>query len=146
MNVLRKRLFLVGVAALFLATGAAHAQIIPKYSGEDWLSTSGIAPYGYDPNSGWGLGYGTSGYDWAKDCNDCDGSYAEAPSDLKPIAFRPWRQIWQCNDIRILEFSDRLGLVEYDLSGTISGGSRFARALNRDMLFFNGRSCLKVAR
>src|SRR5262249_16859332 len=65
---------------------------------------------------------------------------------IKPVAFRPWQQVWQCNDIRIVEFSNRQGLIEYDLSGTIWGGSQFARDLNRDMLFFNGRPCLKVAR
>jgi hypothetical protein len=70
----------------------------------------------------------------------------EPPVKPKPVAFRPWRQVWQCNDIRIVEFSNRQGLIEYDLGGTIWGGSQFARDLNRDMLFFNGRPCLKVAR
>jgi hypothetical protein len=64
-----------------------------------------------------------------------------------PPPFKPWQQVWQCNDIRIVEFSNRQGLIEYDLGGTIWGGARFARDLsNRDMLFFNGRPCLKVAR
>jgi hypothetical protein len=155
-----KKLLLTGVAALFLATGtslAISASGIPSYAG--------IAPYGADPSNGWGKGYGTSGYDVINQahaeepaCREYlqDGEVAETPEQKeeyahcmqnlkpKPVRFRPWRQVWQCNDIRIVEFSNREGLIEYDLTGTIWGGSQFARDLMRDRLFFNGRPCVPL--
>src|SRR5262245_7609198 len=40
--------------------------------------------------------------------------------------WRPWQQIWQCNDIRLTITSRTEGLIEYDIGGSIWGGSQFA--------------------
>jgi hypothetical protein len=123
------RLFLVSIAALFLATEmmviaarSAHAQTVCAGKYEQKVDFNRCMRDWVDPQP--------------------DNTRAK---DIIP-AFRPWQQVWQCNDIRIVEFSNQQGLIEYDLSSTIWGGSQFARDLNRDMLFFNGRPCLKVAR
>jgi len=34
---------------------------------------------------------------------------AKSLEPIKPAAFRHWQQVWQCNDIRIVEFSNRQG-------------------------------------
>jgi len=36
-----------------------------------------------------------------------------------------WQAIWQCNDIRVTVTAREEWTVEYDLGGTIWGGSRF---------------------
>jgi hypothetical protein len=79
--------------------------------------------------------------DWKEGC-----AKEQPPPAPTRVRFQPWQAIWQCNDIKIVEFSNQQGLIEYDLSGTVWGGSHFARDLNRDMLFFNGRPCWKITR
>jgi hypothetical protein len=59
-----------------------------------------------------------------------------------PPRFRPWQQVWQCNDIRVTVSARDPFSVEYDLGGTIWGGSRFV--LFNGGLFFNGRPCLPL--
>jgi hypothetical protein len=63
----------------------------------------------------------------------------------KPAAFRPWRMIWQCNDIRITMSGPRPNVIVYDLGGTIWGGSQFTQApdgpYGLPVLYFNGRPC-----
>jgi hypothetical protein len=65
----------------------------------------------------------------------------------KRAAFKPTQRIWQCNDIRVTETVTRpwtLGggtIVNYDLGGTIWGGSQFTFAIERGDLWFNGRPC-----
>jgi hypothetical protein len=61
----------------------------------------------------------------------------------KPAAFRPWQEIWQCNDIRVTVTMRDPNVIEYDLGGTIWGGSHFAKPLNGP-LYFNGRPCLPL--
>jgi hypothetical protein len=68
----------------------------------------------------------------------------------KPAAasWRPWQQVWQCNDIRMTITSQTQGLIEYDLGGSIWGGSRFAVDFRRDpwgKYWFNGRPCVQIA-
>jgi hypothetical protein len=61
----------------------------------------------------------------------------------KPAAFRPRQEAWQCNDIRVTVTSRAPGMIEYDLGGTIWGGSRFSKEL-LGLLYFNGRPCLPL--
>jgi len=68
----------------------------------------------------------------------------EAP---KPVRWQPWQQVWQCNDIRMTITSRTQGLIEYDLGGSIWGGSRFAVDFRRDpwgKYWFNGRPCIQI--
>jgi len=84
-----------------------------------------------------------------------DGEAAETPQQKadydrcmqrasKPVAFKPWQRIWQCSDIRVTESGIRPGVINYDLAGTIWGGSQFTYDLNREKIYFNGRACLPV--
>src|SRR5262245_50333754 len=73
-------------------------------------------------------------------CTDWIGSHPKP----KPVAFKPWQRIWQCNDIRVTETGIRPGVINYDLAGTIWGGSQFTYDLNREKIYFNGRACLPV--
>jgi hypothetical protein len=86
--------------------------------------------------------------------NRCDGSLDGSNAQVcldwvesrpKPAAtrFRPWQEIWQCNDIRVTVTMRDPNVIEYDLGGTIWGGSRFAKPLNGP-LYFNGRPCLPL--
>jgi hypothetical protein len=59
-------------------------------------------------------------------------------------AFKPWQRVWQCNDIRVTETVNQPGIVNYDLGGTIWGGSQFALDIQRGNLYFNGRPCLPL--
>jgi len=56
--------------------------------------------------------------------------------------FWPWQAIWQCNDIRVTITSRSSEEVEYDLGGSVWGGSRFT--VVRGNLFFNGRPCASL--
>jgi len=78
----------------------------------------------------------------------CD---SDNPADCKrPAAkpargwFKPWQRIWQCNDIRVTETVNQPGIANYDLGGTIWGGSQFMLNFNRGELYFNGRPCLQL--
>src|SRR5262249_53121364 len=68
-----------------------------------------------------------AGMSWADD--------GDAP--LKPPPFRPWQEVWQCNDVRVTVTSRSPEEIEYDLGGMIWGGSRFTGG--RGNLFFNCR-------
>lgn len=69
--------------------------------------------------------------------------YAADESDPPPPPrFQPWQQVWQCNDIRVTITGRDPFSVEYDLGGTIWGGSRFT--VIKGELFFNGRPCLSL--
>ena len=63
-------------------------------------------------------------------------------SDPPPPRFQPWQEIWQCNDIRVTVTARDPFSIEYDLGGTIWGGSRFTRI--RGGLLFNGRPCVPL--
>ena len=65
-------------------------------------------------------------------------------SDPPPPRFQPWQEIWQCNDIRVTVTERQAGVIEYDLGGTIWGGSRFTKPL-AGPLYFNDRQCLYIA-
>jgi len=67
-----------------------------------------------------------------------------ADDDAPAPRFRPWQRIWQCNDIRVTETVNQPGTVNYDLGGTIWGGSNFTLNFQRGDLFFNGRPCLQL--
>jgi hypothetical protein len=81
-----------------------------------------------------------------------DAEYAQQAADWtrcmkeytgKPATFHPWQEIWQCNDIRVTVTMRDPNVIEYDLGGTIWGGSQFAKPLNGP-LYFNGRPCLPL--
>jgi hypothetical protein len=66
----------------------------------------------------------------------------DPPTDPPPPRFRPWQQVWQCNDIRVTITARDPFSVEYDIGGMIWGGSRFT--VIKGELFFNGRPCLSL--
>ena len=59
-----------------------------------------------------------------------------------PPRFRPWQQVWQCNDIRVTITGRDPFSVEYDLGGTIWGGAHFT--VIKGALYFNSRPCLPL--
>jgi hypothetical protein len=59
-----------------------------------------------------------------------------------PPRFRPWQQVWQCNDIRVTITGRDPFSVEYDLGGTIWGGGHFT--VIKGALYFNERPCLPL--
>jgi len=69
-------------------------------------------------------------------------SVAYGESDPPLPRFQPWQRIGQCNDIRVTVTARDPFSVEYDLGGTIWGGSRFT--IIKGDLFFNGRPCLSL--
>ena len=73
-----------------------------------------------------------AGMSWADD--------GDAPP--KPPPFRPWQEVWQCNDVRVTITSRSPEEIEYDLGGMIWGGSRFT--VVRGNFFFNGRPCVPL--
>jgi hypothetical protein len=109
-----KKLLLAGGAALFLATGmmiiAARAVAADRADATTEQQCSNrYAPGAHNDEQSARAAY--------EHCLED----AKSMEPIKPDAFRPWRQVWQCNDIRIVEFSNRQGLIEYDLSSTIWG-------------------------
>src|SRR5262249_59079994 len=58
----------------------------------------------------------------------------EGDEPVKPAPFRPWQQVWQCNDIRVTVTSLKAFEVNYDIGGTSWGGSQFT--INACGLFF----------
>src|SRR5262249_24039822 len=69
-------------------------------------------------------------------------AYAADESDPPLPRFRPWQQVWQCNDIRVTVTAREPFSIEYDLGGTIWGGSRFT--VIKGDLYFNARRCLPL--
>jgi hypothetical protein len=61
---------------------------------------------------------------------------------LKPVPFRPWQIVWQCNDVTVTVTSNAPGDVEYILSGTLWMQNRFTWI--KDNLYFNGRPCMPL--
>jgi hypothetical protein len=67
----------------------------------------------------------------------------EDSPDAKPtVAFRAWQRAWQCSDIRVTETVTKAGIVNYDLAGTIWGGSQFVLDIQRGTMWFNRRPCV----
>jgi hypothetical protein len=59
-----------------------------------------------------------------------------------PSASATWQAIWQCNDIHVTVTSRQPEEIEYDLGGSIWGGSRFT--VVRGNLYFNSRPCYQL--
>jgi hypothetical protein len=74
-----------------------------------------------------------------QECKTARAAYAAA--NVKPVPFKGWQRAWQCNDIRVTETVTQRGIVNYDLGGTIWGGSQFALDIQRGTMWFNGRPC-----
>jgi hypothetical protein len=71
---------------------------------------------------------------------------AAPPDDPPRVRARfvpPLPRVWQCNDIRVTETVLQPGIVNYDLGGTIWGGSQFTLNINQGNLYFNGRPCYR---
>ena len=68
--------------------------------------------------------------------------HAADENDPPPPRFRPWQQVWQCNDIRVTVTARDPFSIEYDLGGTIWGGSHFT--VIKGALYFNERPCLPL--
>ena len=64
------------------------------------------------------------------------------PPPPPPSRFRPWQQVWQCNDIRVTVTARDPFSIEYDLGGTIWGGGHFT--VIKGALYFNERPCLPL--
>ena len=60
--------------------------------------------------------------------------YAADESDPPLPRFRPWQQVWQCNDIRVTITGRDPFSVEYDLGGTIWGGCSLHRSQGSALL------------
>jgi hypothetical protein len=60
------------------------------------------------------------------------------------LRFQSMQWVFQCNDIRATITWRGRDVWEYDLGGSIIGGSRFVQT--RDGLAFNGRPCTLIAR
>jgi hypothetical protein len=69
-------------------------------------------------------------------------AHAADENDPPPPRFRPWQQVWQCNDIRVTVTARDPFSIEYDLGGTIWGGSHFT--VIKGALYFNERPCLPL--
>jgi hypothetical protein len=67
---------------------------------------------------------------------------SDVPPPPPPPHFRPWQQVWQCNDIRVTVTARDPFSIEYDLGGTIWGGSHFT--VIKGALYFNERPCLPL--
>jgi hypothetical protein len=52
-------------------------------------------------------------------------AHAADENDPPLPSFRPWQQVWQCNDIRVTVTARDPFSIEYDLGGTIWGGGHF---------------------
>jgi len=65
---------------------------------------------------------------------------ADSDDGVQPTRFQPWQQVWQCDDIGVTITARDPFSIEYDLGGTIWGGSRFT--VIKGELFFNWRPCL----
>jgi hypothetical protein len=66
----------------------------------------------------------------------------ESDAPPPPPHFRLWQQVWQCNDIRVTITARDPFSIEYDLGGTIWGGSHFT--VIKGALYFNERPCLPL--
>jgi hypothetical protein len=88
-------------------------------------------------------GEGMACYNDGTGCRPCktDRECAEGLG-ARPVAFKGWRRAWQCSDIRVTETVTQRGIVNYDLAGTIWGGSQFALDIQRGTMWFNGRPCV----
>jgi hypothetical protein len=71
-------------------------------------------------------------------------TYDDPACKPKPVRFQPMQWVFQCNDIRATITWRERDVWEYDLGGSIIGGSRFVQA--REGLYFNGRPCTLIAR
>src|SRR5215510_16274106 len=69
-------------------------------------------------------------------------AHAVDENDPPPPRFRPWQQVWQCNDIRVTVTARDPFSIEYDLGGTIWGGGHFT--VIKGALYFNERPCLPL--
>jgi hypothetical protein len=142
-----KKLFLTGVVTLLLTTSAVQAAEPTYETCRDTTTTEAA----HDRCM--------RGLSKSEQCREYlqDGEAAETPEQKagydhcmqeankpKPAAFKPGLRIWQCNDIRVTERINQPGIVNYDLGGTIWGGSQFTLDLNRSVLYFNGKPCQKL--
>jgi hypothetical protein len=87
-------------------------------------------------------GEGMACYNDGTGCRPCK-SDRECAEGLgaRPVVFKGWQRAWQCSDIRVTETVTQRGIVNYDLAGTIWGGSQFALDIQRGTMWFNGRPC-----
>ena len=62
----------------------------------------------------------------------------------RPVAFRPWQEVWQCNDLRVTVTSNAPGMVNYDIAGSIWGGINFTFDGPRHQLYKGAWPCALV--
>jgi hypothetical protein len=124
-----KKLLLAGVLAIASFPGFAKDKVIPD---DAWADTPECQA----------LKRSTGGSNVPIPDN-CEVGMADVPEKPPtPVAFKGWQRAWQCNDIRVTETVTQRGIVNYDLGGTIWGGSQFALDIVRGTMWFNGRPCL----
>src|SRR5262249_52541907 len=111
-----KKLLLTSIAALFLATGTARAGTGP---GDDRQVIG--------------------------ECGELENS-PPCPKEVVPrrTDFRPQQEIWQCNDLRVTVTSPQLGIVNYDIAGSVWGGINFTFDDLRHQLYKGQWPCVLV--
>src|SRR5262245_33520642 len=64
----------------------------------------------------------------------------------KPVAssWRPWQEIWQCNDLRVTVTGNAPGMVNYDIAGSVWGGINFTFDGPRHQLYTGQWQCALV--
>jgi len=130
-----KKLLLTSIAALFLATGTAHADESKtiRQQCESEL-----------------LGHTTSKADRAQelaDIEECVRDRSPKPQPA-PARFRPWQMAWQCNDLRVTVTGQGPNTVNYDIAGTIWGGINFTQTFDLregNRLFLRGVPCVPLS-
>jgi len=62
----------------------------------------------------------------------------------QPVRFRPWQEVWQCNDLRVTITSNAPGMINYDIAGSILGGINFTMDGPRHQLYKGQWPCALV--
>ena len=84
-----------------------------------------------------------------------DGEAAETPQQKvdydrcmqrasKPVAFKPWQRIWQCNDLRVTWTNPAPDVFNYDVGGSVWGGINFTFNAATGQLYLRGVPCVPV--
>jgi hypothetical protein len=77
-----------------------------------------------------------------EDCK-AEGDCSEEPRPAQ-YRFRPWQEIWQCNDLRVTVTGNAPGTVNYDIAGSIWGGINFTFDGPRHQLYKGAWPCVPL--
>jgi len=79
-----------------------------------------------------------------QECGELETGEPCANEHPRPVRFRPWQEIWQCNDLRVTVTSNAPGIVKYDIAGSIWGGINFTFDGPRHQLYKGAWPCALV--